>query len=117
MWQINQISDQQNFKSQTTSNGGNLFIQADVCDADRGCGLTGGEGGASRSQHPVAAHLQGLGEVQVVEDEQVPRGRGDEHLGTVGRQTHPHQVAGVEELFVRAAVLCKPAEEKQSHDK
>lgn len=46
-----------------------------------------------------------------MQDEQVPRGRGDEHLGTVGCQTHPHQVAGVEELFVRAAVLCKSAED------
>lgn len=43
-----------------------------------------------------------------MEDEQVPRGRGDEHLGTVGRQTHPHQVTGVEELLVRAAVFCEP---------
>lgn len=44
-----------------------------------------------------------------MEDKQVARRRGDEHLGTVGRQTHSHQVAGVEELFVRAAVLCEPA--------
>lgn len=44
-----------------------------------------------------------------MEDEQVARRCGDEHLGTVGRQTHSHQIAGVEELFVRAAVLCEPA--------
>lgn len=74
-----------------------------------GCDLTWSEWSASGSQHAVAAHLKGLGEVQVVEDEQVPRGSGDEHLGTIRRQTHPHQVAGVEELFVRAAVLCEPA--------
>lgn len=79
----------------------------------RECGLTWAEGCPSSSQHTVAAHLEGLGEVQVVEDEQVPWGSGDEHLGTVGCQTHPHQVAGVEELFVRAAILCKPAGEKQ----
>lgn len=52
--------------------------------------FTWAEGSPPRSQHTVAAHLQGLGEVQVMEDEQVPRGSGDEHLRTVGRQTHPH---------------------------
>lgn len=44
-----------------------------------------------------------------MEDEQIPRGRGDEHLGTVRCQAHPHEVSGVEELFVRAAVLGEPA--------
>lgn len=32
---------------------------------------TGAEGGPSCSQHSVAAHLERLGEVQVVENEQV----------------------------------------------
>lgn len=44
-----------------------------------------------------------------MQNEQVARRRGDEHLGAVGRQTHPHQVASVEELLVRAAVLREPA--------
>lgn len=33
---------------------------------------TRAEGGPSGTQHTVAAHLQGLSEVQVVEDEQIP---------------------------------------------
>lgn len=52
--------------------------------------FTWAEGCPSRSKHTIAAHLEGLGEVQIVENEQVPWGSGDEHLGTVGRQTHPH---------------------------
>jgi len=80
-----------------------------ICVSKCSRSLTGAEGRPSRPQHAVAAHLEGLREVKVVEDEQIPRGRGDEHLGTVGRQPHPHQVTGVEELFVRAAVFCKPA--------
>ena len=44
-----------------------------------------------------------------MEDQQVARGCGDQHLGAVGRQTHPHQVARVEELLVGAAVFREPA--------
>lgn len=64
---------------------------------------------ASGPQDAVTANLKALSEVKVMQNKQVTRGGGDEHLAAVWRQAHPHQIARVKELLMRTAVFCEPA--------
>lgn len=46
-----------------------------------------------------------------MQNQQVTRGGGDQHFGTVWRQPHSHQKTGVKKLPVGTSILCAPGQQ------